>query len=47
MDIYSLGLSILEVMNDGKGTLSYEDLLKMKKGGTDLKEKIEEATKKF
>jgi len=32
MDQFSLGLCILEVLNDGKNTFSYESLLNLKKG---------------
>lgn len=31
MDEFSLGLCILEVLNDGKSTFTYENLLNMKK----------------
>ena len=31
MDMFSLGLTIMEVLNDGRSSLSYSELLKMRK----------------
>lgn len=36
MDIFSLGLSILEVLSDGNSPLSYESLVRSQKEGLDL-----------
>ena len=41
MDFFSLGLCILEVLNDGKSSFSYESLLNLKKGKFSLEELIE------
>lgn len=36
MDLFSLGLAILEVLNDGKNSFTYENLLNLKKGKLNL-----------
>ncbi len=41
MDLFSLGLSILEVLNDGKSTFTYENLLNFKKGKFSIEELID------
>jgi hypothetical protein len=41
MDLFSLALCILEVLNDGKSPFSYESLLNLKKGKFSLEELIE------
>jgi hypothetical protein len=44
MDIFSLGLAILEVLSDGCSPLSYEQLVKSQKEGLDLRELVDSAT---
>jgi hypothetical protein len=41
MDLFSLGLCVLEVLNDGRSPFSYESLLNLKKGKFSLEELIE------
>ena len=36
MDMFSLGLTILEVLNDGRSAMSYSELLKKRKEGMDF-----------
>ena len=45
MDIFSLGCSILEVLRDGKPLLTYEKLIKFKKGEYSLQGFIEQGCK--
>ena len=47
MDMFSLGLAILEVLNDGRSTVSYSDLLKMKKEGIDFSQAIKDSVSKL
>ncbi len=47
MDMFSLGLAILEVLNDGRSTMSYSDLLKMKKEGIDFSQAIKDSVSKL
>ena len=47
MDMFSLGLSIIEVLNDGRSPMSYTDLLRMKKEGLDFKQLIKDTTSKL
>jgi hypothetical protein len=47
MDMFSLGLAILEVLNDGRSTMSYSDLLKMKKEGIDFSQAIKDSVFKL
>jgi hypothetical protein len=47
MDMFSLGLAILEVLNDGRSTMSYSDLLKMKKEGIDFSQAIKDSVSRL
>ena len=47
MDMYSMGLTILEVLNDGRPTMSYSDLLRMKKEGLNLEQHITDSVSKL
>jgi hypothetical protein len=47
MDMFSLGLSILEVLNDGRAPMSYGDLLRMRKEGLDFDPLIKDSTSKL
>lgn len=47
MDMFSLGLSILEVLNDGRSPMNYTDLLKMGKEGMDFSPIIKESVAKL
>ena len=45
MDMYSLGMVILEVLRDGRTDVDYHELLRMKKEGFAFQERIKEAVK--
>lgn len=47
MDMFSLGLAILEVLNDSRPLMTYSDLLKMNKEGIDFKPIIKESVSKL
>lgn len=44
MDIFSLGLAILEVLSDRNSPLSYEQLVKSQKEGMNLKQAVDAST---
>ena len=47
MDMFSLGLTILEVLNDGKSSLSYSELLKKRKEGVNFEQLIKDGVSKL
>lgn len=47
MDMFSLGLAILEVLNDGRSPMSYSDLLRFKKEGLDFSQLIKDSVSKL
>ena len=47
MDMFSLGLTILEVLNDGKSSLSYSELLKKRKEGVNFDQLIKDGVSKL
>ena len=47
MDMFSLGLTILEVLNDGRSPMSYSDLLRMRKNGMDFDLLIKDSVSKL
>ena len=47
MDMFSLGLTILEVLNDGRSSRSHSELLKMRKEGMDFSQLIKSSASKL
>lgn len=47
MDMFSLGLAILEVLNDGRSPMAYSDLLRMKKEGVNFGQLIKDSASKL
>ncbi len=47
MDMFSLGLAILEVLNDGRSPMTYSDLLRMKKEGVNFSQLIKDSASKL
>jgi hypothetical protein len=47
MDMFSMGMTILKVLNDGRSCMSYSDLLRLKKEGLNLAPQIAEAVSKL
>ena len=47
MDIFQMGMAILEVLNNGKSFMSYADLVKKKKEGIDFSQIITQSVSKL
>ena len=45
--MFSLGLTILEVLNDGRSSMSYSELLKKRKEGMDFEQLIKDSVNKL